>query len=142
MVGCELEPGTTSLCDSFQHCNDVQSSIRITGGLDATIVVSLDREVAFAAAQALIGEKPNSINSDVIDLVGEIANMIGGRAKERLNIPNSLLGLPIPGPLYGKDPFAGPLRLVEQLPFTSPWGKLTLELCATSYHLVGNDYTD
>ncbi len=128
MVGCDVSPGEPSDHQCFEPQKDVQSSIRISGGLEALVVVSLDKEVAFAAAEAFLGEKPDSINADVCDLVGEIANMIGGRAKERLNVPNSRLGLPSQG-CQSPSSFAEFTHHESaQLPFATPWGELTVEV--------------
>lgn len=128
MVGCNLEPGEASRKPAFQQLNDVRSSISLSGGFKAIFVISLDREVAFAAAQAFLGEKPNDINADVIDLVGELANMIGGRTKEKLNMPDCKLGLPCTGVPAENVGQSHQIECIEHLPFSTPWGNLTIEV--------------
>ncbi len=86
------------------------------------------RLVAFAAAESFIGERPTTINNDIIDLVGELANMIGGGAKERLDMPGVVLGLPttVSGCNY-KVSF-NPDVEIETVRFQSPSGDLTVQI--------------
>ncbi len=45
--------------------------------------LSVEQEVALAAATAFLGAPPENVNADVIDTVGELTNMIGGSSKDR-----------------------------------------------------------
>lgn len=101
MLGWEIEVQAAERVDEFQPGHDVTGIIGLAGSIEGTIVVSLDKEVAFAAAEAFIGERPTTINGDTLDLVGELANMIGGGAKDRFDLPGVVLGLPTT--VSGKD---------------------------------------
>ncbi len=94
MCGWEMVRGSSSNQDGFSPRHDISGIIGLTEAIKATVVVSVDQELVFAIADAFLGERPTSINTDVVDLVGELANMIGGNAKERLSMPNVVLGLP------------------------------------------------
>lgn len=128
MVGMEIEVESASKCASFQPGHDVTGIIGFAGGLKGTIVVSIDKEVAFAAAEAFIGERPSAVDNDVLDLVGELANMIGGGAKDRFGIPDIVLGLPtsITGSDY-RVCFNHEVE-VETVRFQSPSGPVTVQI--------------
>lgn len=128
MLGWDVEVVAEEICDSFQPGHDVTGIIGFAGGLKGTIVVSLDKEVAFAAAEAFIGERPSTINNDILDLVGELANMIGGGAKDRFNIADIALGLPttVSGSDYRIS--FNPDIEIETVRFHSPSGPLTVQI--------------
>lgn len=128
MVGMELEVEAASICATFQPGHDVTGIIGFAGGLKGTIVVSIDKEVAFAAAEAFTGDRPSTIDSDILDLVGELANMIGGGAKDRFGLPDIVLGLPtsISGSDY-RVSFNHDIE-VETVRFQSPSGPVTVQI--------------
>ena len=132
MLGWEVTVESFSRYVGFQPCRDVTGIIGFAGAMKGTIVVSVDKEVAFGAAEVFIGSRPSSIDSDVLDLVGELANMIGGGAKERLNDPKIALGLPttLSGTDY-KISFT-PGSEIEQVEFRTPSGPLTLQIAIQS----------
>ncbi len=57
-------------------------------------MVSLSKQLAFNVVSAFLGAAPTKVDADVIDVVGELTNMICGNAKERLSVPGLSLGLP------------------------------------------------
>jgi chemotaxis protein CheX len=128
MLGLEITVQATYKAGEFRPGYDVTGIIGLAGAIEGTIVVSLEKEVAFAAAEAFIGERPDSINNDLLDLVGELANMIGGGAKVRLNIPGVILGLPttVSGSDY-KISFKPGIE-IESVLFKSPSGSLRVQI--------------
>ena len=128
MLGWEVSIESTAKSSDFRAGHDISGIIGFAGGLKGTIVVSIDKEVAFAAAGIFIGECPTTINSDILDLVGELTNMIGGGAKERFAYPNIVLGLPTT--VSGRD-FKisfNPGIEVETVQFRCPSGSLTIQI--------------
>ncbi len=114
--------------EAFVSQYDCSGFIGVSGALQGSIVVSLDQDVAFAAAEAFLGSRPTSINAEVIDMVGELTNMIAGASKDRLGIPGISIGLPTV--ITGKGhtvSFANSVH-VEILQFSSPHGPLTVEV--------------
>ncbi|MDZ4849638.1 MAG: chemotaxis protein CheX [Pirellulaceae bacterium] len=128
MLGWEVELGCTKRSSHFRSNHDISGIIGFTGAIRGTIVIGLDEKFAFAAAEAFFGGKPTEIDSEVLDMVGELANMIGGNAKERMTITGVNLGLPTV--ICGKDHKVSfdPGAQVEILPFTCPFGPLTVEV--------------
>ncbi|MCY2985538.1 MAG: chemotaxis protein CheX [Planctomycetota bacterium] len=128
MLGLEITVQAFDKAETFQPGHDVSGIIGLAGAIEGTIVVSLDKEVAFAAAETFIGERPDSINGDILDLVGELANMIGGGAKDRLNTPGVILGLPTT--VSGNDYRISfkPDVEIETVQFKSPSGSFTIQI--------------
>jgi chemotaxis protein CheX len=108
--------------------HDCSGIVGLSGAIRGSVVISLDQEVAISAAGAFLGERPDSINSDVIDTVGELANMVGGASKDKMGIAGISLGLPTV--VTGKNHRVSfePGAHIEMLHFSSPHGPLTVEI--------------
>ncbi len=91
---CGWEVVELPVSDQNVERHEISGIISFSGSVRATIVVSLNRELAFGITEALIGTRPTELNGEVIDLVGELTNMIGGNAKERFAAEGVILGLP------------------------------------------------
>ncbi|GAB5401939.1 MAG: hypothetical protein Aurels2KO_01700 [Aureliella sp.] len=110
---------------------DLSGIIGISGALKATVVINLSAELAFAVADAFTGERPTEIDEGLIDMVGELANMIGGNAKERLSNPDLSLGLPTVVTGTGHCiAFATDMKLCT-MSFETEHGPLQIELGAS-----------
>ena len=114
--------------DGFMSKYDCSGFIGVSGPLQGSIVVSLDQNVAFAAAEAFLGSRPSAINAEVIDMVGELTNMIAGAGKDRIGIPGITLGLPTVITGKGHTVTFSNSAHVEILQFASPHGQLTVEI--------------
>ncbi len=128
MCGWSLDRGSITKYDGFSPRHDISGIIGLNGALKATVVVSFDQELMFAAAEKFLGDRPCSLNGDVVDLVGEFANMIGGNAKERLSIPNVVLGLPTVVAGAGHFIAYSSHMAVTMIPFHSQHGSMSVEL--------------
>lgn len=128
MCGFSFERGAVSKYDGFSPRHDISGIISLNGAIRATVVVSFDQELMYAAAEKFLGERPNSLNSDVVDLVGELANMIGGNAKERLSMSNVVLGLPTVVAGVGHFIAYNSHMAVTMIPFKSKQGSMSVEL--------------
>ena len=64
---------------AFQPAHDVSGVIGLSGKASGTVVVSVDREVAMCVTEKMLGDRPDTLNADVMDAIGEITNMIAGR---------------------------------------------------------------
>jgi chemotaxis protein CheX len=81
--------------------------------------------------QKMLGEKPDSIDSDVQDMVGEITNMICGGAKNELGQKGYDFGMATPVVVSGKNHTIN--HQVDgkkmEMPFSHATGMLYLEMC-------------
>lgn len=94
MCGFEMKPAGIEHTTSHRAQHDLNGIISISGKLKVTCVLSLTQELAFNVVNAFLGASPTTVNSEVIDVVGELTNIICGNAKERLDIQGLSLGLP------------------------------------------------
>ncbi len=128
MLGCKVELGVRTSSKDFKSSHDLSGIIGFSGALQGTVVISIDQEVAFSAAEMFLGSRPTEIDDEVRDMVGELANMIGGNAKERLPITGIALGLPTVISGKGHRVSFEPGAHIEHLPFDTPWGPLSVEI--------------
>lgn len=110
---------------------ELSGIVGISGAMKATAVINVSRSLAFAVAEAFTGETPTDIDDGVIDMIGELANMIGGNAKERLSNPALSLGLPTVVTGEGHGITFSPDMTLRTLAFASPHGPLQLEMGAS-----------
>jgi chemotaxis protein CheX len=81
---------------------DISSMISFTGEARGTIVLSMKKEDACMVTGLLVGHTPNDINADVCDTMGEIANIICGNAKMRME-SSSRMEISLPTIIYGQE---------------------------------------
>ena len=102
--------------------------IGLSGKAQGTVVVGLGRQVAMKVAEVLLQERPPEINSDVVDAVGELTNIIAGRAKSELE--HLELNVSLPSVITGKSHcIQFPTKVTPIcIPFDSAWGPITVEV--------------
>ena len=94
MLSCELARGVLSIKQHHSPEHEVSGLIGLSGKCQGMVVVGLGRDTALKATEILLNERPKFLNSQVIDAVGEIANMIAGAAKVQLSKYELSIGLP------------------------------------------------
>ncbi len=134
MLMCELTRGEILLKQHCQPDHEISGVIGLSGGAVGTVVLSLSRNVAICATEAMLGEKPESLNADVVDAIGEVTNMIGGSAKAELE--QFAMNLSLPNVISGKNhtvSFPSGATPIS-IPFTCEWGSVCLDvgLCEVS----------
>ena len=128
MCGCELTRGELSLKEQFQPEYEISGVIGLSGKLAGTVVVSLHESMALYIAETLLGTRPDQIDDDVVDAVGEMTNMIAGKAKGELEEFDMSLSLPtvISGSGH-KVQFGSQVKPIC-IPYSSEHGDLTVEV--------------
>lgn len=128
MLKVELTRGEMSIRQNFQPAHEVSGIIGLTGKASGTVVVSVDGNVAVTVTEVMLGQRPDSINADVVDAVGEVTNMIAGRAKAGLE--HLEMSLALPTVITGKNHVInfGSAAQTICIPYTCPWGELTVEV--------------
>lgn len=128
MLNCELARGPLSLNSSFQPAHEISGIIGLSGRASGTVVVSVDREVAISATEQMLGCRPTSIDADVIDAIGEVTNMIAGKAKAGLE--HLAMNLALPTVVTGKNQVIrfGSNAQTIRIPYVCRWGELSVEV--------------
>lgn len=127
MLGVDVTLADTCKCRKFFSPFDVSGVIGMSGSIKAMLVIGMDKPVAFAIGEALLGYRPTEIDGELFDMVGELANMICGNAKERMGDPGIVLGLPtvVSGASYNIVFHSD--KQLYLLCFETPWGPLSIE---------------
>lgn len=131
MLDCTLTRGTPYIKDGSQPEHEVSGVIGLSGNAKGTVVLGLGREAAISVAEKLLEERPPEINGDVTDAVGELANIIAGSAKAKLE--NLSLSVSLPTVITGKGhciEFPSQVTPIC-IPFDSKWGPVTVEVGLT-----------
>jgi chemotaxis protein CheX len=125
-----LDRGDPFVKDGFQPRYDISGIIGLSGKARGTIVLSLEREMSLKVTEVLLGEELDStqITGDVIDAVGELANMIAGGAKAKLE--QFEMSVSLPSVITGKGhciEFPSRIKPIC-IPFTCVQGSLDVEV--------------
>jgi chemotaxis protein CheX len=130
MLGCQLIP-----LETFVKAGSQPPEYEVSGiiGLSSkkargTVVLSLSREAALAATEAMLGERPSEINHYVVDAVGELTNIIAGCGKSKLE--HLALNVSLPTTIVGKQHVMGfPQDATPVcIPYQCPWGAIAVEV--------------
>jgi chemotaxis protein CheX len=134
VVGCVLTRRTPYIKNGSQPEHEVSGVIGLSGKAQGRVVVGLDREAALRATEAMLQERPPEINGDVVDAVGELANIIAGGAKAQLEHLHLSVGLP--SVITGKGhSIQFPTEVTPIcIPFDSEWGSITVEVGLSEPH--------
>jgi len=128
MLQCTLKRGDPFAKDHHHPENEVSGIIGLSGKAQGIVVLGLNREAALSATEAMLLERPPEINGDVTDAVGELANIIAGGAKAKLE--HLQLSVSLPTVITGKSYCVEfPTKVTPIcIPFDSAWGSVTVEV--------------
>jgi chemotaxis protein CheX len=128
MLGCAVHRGPLSLKDGSSPKFDISGVIGLSGRAVGTVVLSLSEAVALKAASVMLMCETTHIDADVIDAVGELTNMVAGRAKADLE--EYQLAVSLPSVITGRDHDVRFPSNVTPIcvPFDTAWGPLALEV--------------
>jgi chemotaxis protein CheX len=129
MLNCEPRRGNLCLhrkADSPKY--EVSGVIGLTGRAVGTVVLSLSHEVALKAASTMLMAEATEIDSDVLDAVGELTNMVAGGAKAKLEQYELMVSLP--SVITGRDHDVHFPSNVTPIcvPYQTDWGVFALEV--------------
>ena len=94
MLQCETRRGEISIADSGGQKFPISGVIGLSGKAVGTVVINLSEEVALKGASAMLMTELTELDADVLDAVGELANMIAGQAKAELEEFDLSVSLP------------------------------------------------
>ena len=132
MAQTELVPGKPKKKSVNLASGEISGVIGMVGDkIQGSMSISFEKGLVLEIMHKMLGEKPDGIDSDVQDMVGEITNMICGGAKNELGQKGYDFGMATPVVVSGtnhtiKHQVDGKKM---EMPFSHPSGMLYLEMC-------------
>jgi len=132
MAQTDLKAGKPSKKPDTVACGEVSALIDMEGPqVNGSISITFEEPLALEIMLKMLGEKPEQINHEVADMVGEIVNMICGGAKKELADKGYEFGMASPKVQTGKGhslihKATGPHVII---PFSNETGKAYIEFC-------------
>lgn len=132
MAQTDLTPGKPKIKKTEVAVGDVSGLIGMVGPqTKGSLSITFDSELAMTIMERMLGERPEKINEEVTDMVGEITNMVAGGAKNLLGDKGYEFDMATPVVVSGKDhtithKCEGP-KLI--MPFSSDFGAAHIEVC-------------
>ena len=128
MLSAEAIRGDLTLGDSKKRRFPISGLIGMSGNACGVVVINVSQQVALKIASTMLMEEQTEVNDDVLDAVGEIANIIAGQAK--LELEQYDLSVTLPNVITGTDyevrfPTKNPPVVV---PFETTLGPICLEV--------------
>jgi chemotaxis protein CheX len=131
IVDMKITPGKVKMKAQSDIVYDVSGIIGLSGGAKGTVALSFPRLVALPVVRAFTGEKVVT-NNQMVDAIGEVANIVAGAAKKDLAQYKILISLPTVV-MGDKHEVAGPVDAMNLVvPFECPAGKFDLAICFKS----------
>ena len=103
MLAIEIEPLVAFKQQEAKPYDGVVSLVTFAGEWIGAGMFCCHEELACQIGAAMLGHDVDRIDSDVLDGIGEMANMIVGNLKEQLESRTGPLALSIPMVVYGKN---------------------------------------
>jgi len=128
MLACEVRRGQLSLKDGNVAQHSISGVVGLSGRAVGAVVLSLSEEVALKAASTMLMMELTEIDADVIDAIGELTNMVAGAAKAELAEYEMMVSLPNVITGAGHEVRFPSNVMPICVPYTTPWGELTLEV--------------
>ncbi|KKC98095.1 MULTISPECIES: chemotaxis protein CheX [Photobacterium] len=131
MASMELAPQKPLLKKDEVARGDVSGLIGMIGPQTrGSMSITFDEGLALEIMQRMLGERPNGINDEVTDMVGEITNMVTGGAKRMLSEKGYDFEMATPAVVSGRGhtithKSEGAIII---MPFESEYGKAFIEI--------------
>jgi chemotaxis protein CheX len=132
MASVKVTPGKPSVKEGQQALGDVSGMIDLSGpDTQGSLAISFTTPVILDITQKMLGETIDTIDETVVDVVGEITNMITGSAKRIYSEQGMEFDLTLPSMSVGLDQ---PIKHSVKgspilLPFSTEAGDFYIELC-------------
>jgi len=132
MAHIELQIGKPRKKMDATAMGDVSGLIGMVGSnIAGSMSITFEEGLALQVMQGMLGEKPDSLNDEVNDMVGEITNMVAGGAKKDLAKKGFDIGMATPIVVSGKDHTINHKVNGHKMimPFKAEGGKAYIEIC-------------
>lgn len=129
MLNCQAKRLAVKLKDTDSLPHEVSGMIGLSGKAVGMVVLSFSETFARQASGVLLMAEPGDVSdTEMVDAVGELTNMVAGAAKARLE--EFSLSMSLPTVVRGSDHAVHFPSSVQPLtvPYETPWGPLALEV--------------
>ena len=116
MLGLEVTTSPPQLKHTTRVSGEVTGIMGLAGDMKGTVTVSLTERAALLITGTLLGEEYDRVTPDVVDAVGELTNILLGRARSELEATGLRLSASLPTVVVGKDV---EVNLITRLPIVS-----------------------
>lgn len=125
MLDCGVELGSVSIAETPNEAPDIIGVIGLSGEARGSVVLRFPVRTALNVISKMVDDDFKSVDSSVIDGVGELVNIIAGNAKTKLDCN---LSLSLPSVMRGDLCRLNNLKNVVwlELPFSSVLGDFSL----------------
>ncbi|THB72598.1 MAG: chemotaxis protein CheX [Desulfobulbaceae bacterium] len=103
MVMMEVSPSEIQDQEPRLHSNSISGVIGLAGKVKGVLAIHMPESIAFKITGSFLGIDVDSMNEDVEDAIGEIANMLGGNLKTILSDSGKDIDLSLPTTISGKE---------------------------------------
>lgn len=127
-LGLRCSSGTPYLNKDPQKLHEVSGLIGLAGETVGAVVLSFNRPTAIEIASLMAGTRYTDLSDEVIDVVGELVNIVAGNAKK--DLLDYRISISLPGVLVGSNSqIKWPSNVpVITIPFESDAGEFTVNV--------------
>ena len=132
MAMLEVNSGQPSIKKTEAPAGDITGMITMDSPqTSGSLAISFSEAVILEIAERMLQEKFTQINKDIIDLVGELTNMITGGAKVILESKGYDFGMASPVVIQGNEEHTLPVKNGPTIiiPYTIDSGAFYVEIC-------------
>ena len=131
MAGLEVTFGAPYVKKDATATGDMSAIVGVTGDMRGSIAVSFSRDAAEALARNMLGDAIEDLEQDAQDAVGEVTNMISGKARAGLAEMCVSVQGSTPTVITGDG---HQIRHISEspvvvIPFSTPHGSFVVEFC-------------
>ncbi len=109
---------------------DISGIIGLTGEATGSIALSLPKKTALSIVSNFMGQEVLGLDADTADAIGEITNMIAGKAKKIFSEKGIKMKISIPNVVIGKEHTINPQKSIPtiEIPFSSEVGDFAIQV--------------
>jgi len=128
MVFVDVTPKNPSLKNEPYPTYDISGVIGLSGDAQGSISLSFPQDVAIKVISSMLSAQINDKSPELVDGIGEIANIVAGNAKRGLSKFN--LSISLPNVILGKNHAIGSQTGTPTIivPFSSSLGFFSMEV--------------
>lgn len=87
--------------------HEISGFIGLAGHMNGSVTLSFSQNVALLIAETFLGESKTDLDDDVVDVIGEMVNMVAGGAKKEFVEQGKPFKISIPSIITGKGHMLG-----------------------------------